>query len=589
MEKNQTSSADTRESRIGQTTTLPKGDEGRFSFSRLMMRTMAKDIAALSKKTWPAAVSLPARITLPTKETEKEKRGLITESQITKPAVAPTKDKISSPPAGLPVDKELKTEPPKIKTVSELISQAQTETPKPPSVPSAVPYQQPKIMPQVPLPPTPPKSTTAQYKKFFSKNVFYLVGGLALLVATAVGGWFLLGYAWPAGPLPAPSPTQTPSLTPSATPVISVPPQSLFNMEWQEIIELKAGQTETPGEMLQRFSQSTQPAGSFTHILFKITNTESKFLDFEEIAAVLSLNLFNSGKKISYDLMGIFQSQIQTNGENEPSSNLLRCQSASEKKCLDDHNLSANIASLTEKLKIDKYSLFAYWQELPDSSPFRASQTQGQIGFVVELQDDSIYNIALLKQVLSDLEPYMISGFKQLFLNKQIQLPENLNFSDNVYQGIAIRYLNLPYSDLTIDYAIVKNRLVVTTSKTSVFAAIDRLMVQTDNSSNSDNGQSLINTLSLFSEALKNNDETAGKKLFLDEEKGLNIWQALSSEQRIFFGVAIEENLPSISPISEEENKAQLEIALMTENGNIVKAPISLSKDLGGNWKISTW
>ena len=56
-----------------------------------------------------------------------------------------------------------------------------------------------------------------------------------------------------------------------------------------------------------------------------------------------------------------------------------------------------------------------------------------------------------------------------------------VDFMDNFYRGVGIRYKNFPYADTSIDYAIVnapngKNYLVITGSRESMFAAIDALM-----------------------------------------------------------------------------------------------------------------
>jgi hypothetical protein len=48
-------------------------------------------------------------------------------------------------------------------------------------------------------------------------------------------------------------------------------------------------------------------------------------------------------------------------------------------------------------------------------------------------------------------------------------------FLDGTYQSIPIRYRNLPIHTVTIDYALNANTLLITTSKNSMFAAIDAL------------------------------------------------------------------------------------------------------------------
>ena len=55
------------------------------------------------------------------------------------------------------------------------------------------------------------------------------------------------------------------------------------------------------------------------------------------------------------------------------------------------------------------------------------------------------------------------------------------NFSEGIYRTIPVRYLNFPYADKSVDYAIVtasnnKNYLVISSSRESIFFVIDQLM-----------------------------------------------------------------------------------------------------------------
>lgn len=77
-------------------------------------------------------------------------------------------------------------------------------------------------------------------------------------------------------------------------------------------------------------------------------------------------------------------------------------------------------------------------------------------------------------------ETTMSSDFKALF-SLGVANKNQPSFLDNSYRNTSIRYKNFPYSDDTIDYAIVsahngKAYLVVTDSRESIFATIDKLI-----------------------------------------------------------------------------------------------------------------
>lgn len=58
----------------------------------------------------------------------------------------------------------------------------------------------------------------------------------------------------------------------------------------------------------------------------------------------------------------------------------------------------------------------------------------------------------------------------------------NASFLDNTYRGVPIRYMNFPFPDITVDYAMVEaagqSYLVIAGSRESIYAAIDVLLEQ---------------------------------------------------------------------------------------------------------------
>lgn len=96
------------------------------------------------------------------------------------------------------------------------------------------------------------------------------------------------------------------------------------------------------------------------------------------------------------------------------------------------------------------------------------------IGFIVKL-NNSIGALDTLKT----WESTMLQEFKKPFVfdPTKAQLKQ---FSDNVYRGVALRYINFPNPDTTIDYALItatnnQKYLVIVNSKEHVFTIIDKL------------------------------------------------------------------------------------------------------------------
>ena len=127
-------------------------------------------------------------------------------------------------------------------------------------------------------------------------------------------------------------------------------------------------------------------------------------------------------------------------------------------------NLPDNILSVvaTSDVEGGNYTLFFY------------NQAEGnRLGMVIALEQG-----VDLSQELRIWEASIKTDLKSFFLSLDIEVQPMATeeFQDNLYQDIAIRYLNFPMPDLSIDYAIVNNKLVITTSQESMYATIDALL-----------------------------------------------------------------------------------------------------------------
>ena len=104
---------------------------------------------------------------------------------------------------------------------------------------------------------------------------------------------------------------------------------------------------------------------------------------------------------------------------------------------------------------------------------FLYSQEEGnRLGIVAKVADvDENFKINLRyweKTMKKDLEP--------IFLGQKLGEPATEGFQDNTYKNVIISYLNFSDPSLTIDYAVVGNYLIITSSKESMYKVIDRLI-----------------------------------------------------------------------------------------------------------------
>lgn len=82
-------------------------------------------------------------------------------------------------------------------------------------------------------------------------------------------------------------------------------------------------------------------------------------------------------------------------------------------------------------------------------------------------------NSAALSSSLGQWEATMVRDLRNLIVAEVTG--ETRPFLDATYNAVPVRYRNLPLPTVTIDYALTNNLLIITTSKSSMFAAIDAL------------------------------------------------------------------------------------------------------------------
>jgi len=84
--------------------------------------------------------------------------------------------------------------------------------------------------------------------------------------------------------------------------------------------------------------------------------------------------------------------------------------------------------------------------------------------------------------MMKDWELTIAEDLADYLLIADTSKESSVNFLDNTYRGVSIRYKNFPFPDTTVDYAIVsaagQNYLVIAGSREAMFATIDALLEQ---------------------------------------------------------------------------------------------------------------
>ncbi len=194
-------------------------------------------------------------------------------------------------------------------------------------------------------------------------------------------------------------------------------PDSLIQVDETRAIELTIGQENLFLDDLKLLAAQTQTLNTFKRILAKlVSQTEKKYFDLDAFVSAFGITL--------------------------PDSILF--------------------TAATSDVEGGNYTLFFYSQP-----------TGNRLAMIIALAEG-----VDLSQELRNWETSIKTDLKAFFLGLDIEIQPTAaeEFQDNLYRDVAIRYLNFPGPDLSIDYAVVGNKLVITTSRESMYAAIDTLL-----------------------------------------------------------------------------------------------------------------
>jgi hypothetical protein len=181
------------------------------------------------------------------------------------------------------------------------------------------------------------------------------------------------------------------------------------------------------------------------------------FIPIEEIFS------FDISFDKEFDLIAVLNDYTETLKEI-PETALIEINDGNRKVDLEKLFQKINIKipeKITDGLSKNNYALI-----------FFNFENENRLGIVAEINNGDMKKI---KKNISQWETTMVDDLELLFLKTEIGFPFTANFQENIYKEIKIRYKNFSEPDVTIDYAFYNNKLILATSKKSIYRIIDIL------------------------------------------------------------------------------------------------------------------
>ena len=182
-----------------------------------------------------------------------------------------------------------------------------------------------------------------------------------------------------------------------------------------ETIELELEKADTFLDRLEAILNTEQNKGEFKVILLKlIENKKTRYADFDSFVSISRLSIPE----------GI-------------------------RETVNKSNISGN-----------SYNLFSY-----------GDGEKNRIGLIIDMEESDKF-----LGELKNWENTIINDIKPILFKDALSDVATEEFQDNIYKEIPLRYINIPTPDLSVDYAIINKKLIIATSKESMFAIIDSLI-----------------------------------------------------------------------------------------------------------------
>lgn len=279
---------------------------------------------------------------------------------------------------------------------------------------------------QAPPQPQSPSSIVVPAAKSRKNSTVFIIGGLVILIVL-VAYWFVFMRNQD-------EPIVQPTANPSPSPTVSQSPTPTPEVKLDNIFagSLKNISLATSGDPVAQFS---------------------KDLKAEKLAGGL-IERLNLSLKIG--------SESQNFTPGAALGKFLIAYPASLKSILESEDSSMVVYSQEEQF--DKTG-----KVIVDATPVNRLAVIGEVKNVETAKAD----LGLWEATM----PVDLNALFELNYKKGAQF----SFQNNLYKGLTIRYANFPYPDKSIDYVIVnasnqKKYLVITNSRESMYALIDKLM-----------------------------------------------------------------------------------------------------------------
>ena len=200
-------------------------------------------------------------------------------------------------------------------------------------------------------------------------------------------------------------------------PVEPTVPEPLIPVDETQTIELSFGDEKQLSSELAVAAEEEQASSTFRHILVKLVGQrEKEYMDLETFFFALEVAV--------------------------------------------PENVLEAVPTTTPGAEGENYTLFFF------------GQSEGnRLGIVTTIEEDS------LDLMLKLWEGRMETDLRPLHLGLKDEPAATEEFLDNVYRDANIRYINFPGPDLSIDYAVVDDKLIIATSRASMYAVIDALLL----------------------------------------------------------------------------------------------------------------
>lgn len=363
------------------------------------------------------------------------------ETPIKKPIMPPenlNQQRVQAPPPGLPTEPAAPQRPTAPMPPRPLTPSPVQQTSKLPPLPP-LPTQRPNLPP---LPPIPAKQSTAPAPSSKGgKGKLILIGIVSVLIISFVAGeiwWFFL--------------RQQPVTDQASTQDLLPPPQELQPL-------LPVEQTPSTNEAPETVTP-TRPVGLLSY------NQSEQIIDVMDIKNLSSESVAENA---------LVKLVIQKSTTDATTGEATTAELATIDELI--NALKIKIPSTLKKELSGEFDVFAFGGNTFDKTECEKAKNSSvscygpRLGMAFKVLDP-----AKINPLLKSWEKTMATDLKPIILTKAVINTKSV-FQSGIYQDQTIRYKNLPINTITVEYVLVGDTLIISTSKSSILEAIDSVNV----------------------------------------------------------------------------------------------------------------